>query len=65
MKKLQVEWIKSRNYEELTSGNSISKSRWCNTLINAVPLSRQILMLPDVCYKYLMRTEVFNSLHTP
>ena len=29
--KIVVERIKSRNYKKLKSGNSISKSRWCNT----------------------------------
>ena len=59
------EWIKSTSYEKLKSGNSISKSRWCNTLITVVPLLRQILILPDVSHKYLIHPDFFNSLYIP
>ena len=52
-----------KSYEKLIPGNSSSKSRGCNTLITAVPLSRQILMLPDVSHKCFIRSEFFYSLH--
>ena len=65
MKMLLVAWIKSRCYKKLNSGNPISKSLWCNTLIIAVTVQHRILMLPEVSDKYLNIPGFFNSLYIP
>ena len=62
--KLLAEWMGNRNYEKIKLGNPIPKSRLCNTLITALPLSHQILMLSDVSHKYVIPPVFFNSLQT-